>query len=165
MIARTQARGVGPSVSCRRPLRKWIASQLALLTLPVEIQVMLSTGEVSERDGRSLARRLKEDPDQDSAQLLAHLTSAKEAAEQQKAEEQRLLAAGREALAQAGSSDLLSADNKPASSPEPSADTAPESLSRLIEPSRRRSVSTNPVVAGRRAEGLRPPRGPPSQRS
>ncbi|MGW2183281.1 ParB/RepB/Spo0J family partition protein [Streptomyces sp. NPDC001732] len=107
--------------------RSWITNQLALLTLPVEIQVMLSAGEVSERDGRSLARRLKEDPDQDSAQLLARLTSAKEAAEEQKAEEQRLLAAGREALAQAGSSDLLSADNKPASSPEPSADAAPES--------------------------------------
>ncbi|MFH8476567.1 ParB/RepB/Spo0J family partition protein [Streptomyces sp. NPDC018000] len=106
--------------------RSWITNQLALLTLPVEIQVMLSAGEVSERDGRSLARRLKEDPSQESAQLLAHLTSAKEAVEQQKAEEQRLLAVGREALARAGSSDLLSADNK-ASSSESSAGAAPES--------------------------------------
>ncbi|MGQ7754889.1 ParB/RepB/Spo0J family partition protein (plasmid) [Streptomyces sp. WC2508] len=107
--------------------RSWITNQLALLTLPVEIQVMLSAGEVSERDGRSLARHLKEDPSQDSAQLLAHLTSAKEVMEQQKAEEQRLLAAGREALARAGSSDLLSADNKHASSSESSAGAAPES--------------------------------------
>ncbi|MFF8919154.1 ParB/RepB/Spo0J family partition protein [Streptomyces sp. NPDC015032] len=107
--------------------RSWVTNQLALLTLPMEIQVMLSAGEVSERDGRSLARHLKEDPNQDSAQLLAHLTSAKEAAEQQKAEEQRLLAAGRDALVRAGSSDLLSADNKPAPSSGPSAGSAPES--------------------------------------
>ncbi|MGV9342933.1 ParB/RepB/Spo0J family partition protein [Streptomyces sp. NPDC003688] len=108
--------------------RSWITNQLALLTLPVEIQMMLSADEVSERDGRSLARRLKEDPSQDSTQLLAHLTSTKEAAEQQKAEEQRLLAAGREALARAGTSDdLLSADNKPASDPETATGTTPES--------------------------------------
>ncbi|MEU5161260.1 ParB/RepB/Spo0J family partition protein [Streptomyces sp. NPDC020875] len=91
--------------------RSWITNQLALLTLPVEIQVMLSAGEVSERDGRALARRLKDDPGLDAAALLAHLAGAKEALEQQKVEEQRLLAAGREALAQ-GSSGLLSADNE-----------------------------------------------------
>ncbi|MGQ7754888.1 hypothetical protein ACUN29_41805 (plasmid) [Streptomyces sp. WC2508] len=108
-------------MSCWRPSYEWITNPLALLTLPVEIQVMLSAGEVSERDGRSLARHLKEDPSQDSAQLLAHLTSAKEVMEQQKAEEQHLLAAGREALARAGSSDLLSADNIPSTGDRPSA--------------------------------------------
>ncbi|MFB7211041.1 ParB/RepB/Spo0J family partition protein [Streptomyces sp. NPDC056255] len=107
--------------------RSWITNQLALLTLPVEIQVMLSAGEVSERDGRSLARRLKEDPSQDSSQLLAYLTSAKEAVELQKAEEQRLLDAGREALARGSSSGLLSADNKPAFSSEPITGATPES--------------------------------------
>ncbi|MFJ1839905.1 ParB/RepB/Spo0J family partition protein [Streptomyces sp. NPDC088175] len=107
--------------------RSWITNQLALLSLPVEIQVMLSAGEVSERDGRSLARRLKEDPSQDTLQLLAHLTNAKKAVEQQKAEEQRLLDVGREALARAGSSDLLSADNKPASHSAPDTGAAPES--------------------------------------
>ncbi|MFF3735234.1 ParB/RepB/Spo0J family partition protein [Streptomyces sp. NPDC002476] len=107
--------------------RSWVTNQLALLTLPSEIQAMLSAGEVSERDGRSLARRLKEDPGLDSAQLLAGLANTKEAVEQQKAEEQRLLAAGREALAKAGSSGSLSADNEHASRPEAATDVAPES--------------------------------------
>ncbi|MFB7918067.1 ParB/RepB/Spo0J family partition protein [Streptomyces sp. NPDC056061] len=107
--------------------RSWVTNQLALLTLPTEIQAMLSAGEVSERDGRSLARRLKENPGQDAAQLLASLADTKDVLEQQKAEEQRLLAAGREALAKAGSSGLLSADNKLASSPEAATDVAPES--------------------------------------
>ncbi|UDM05582.1 ParB/RepB/Spo0J family partition protein [Streptomyces longhuiensis] len=92
--------------------RSWVTNQLALLTLPAEIQVMLSAGEVSERDGRALARHFKEDSSRGAAELLAHLESTKQSAEQQKEEEQRLLAAGREALAQAGSGDLLSADNK-----------------------------------------------------
>ncbi|MFD6534397.1 ParB/RepB/Spo0J family partition protein [Streptomyces sp. NPDC060184] len=106
--------------------RSWVTNQLALLTLPTEIQVMLSVGEVSERDGRSLARHLKENPAQDSVQLLAHLTSVKEAADQHKAEEQRLLAAGRAALTHAGSPGSLSADNKRSAWSETAAHEVPE---------------------------------------
>ncbi|MGW6143713.1 ParB/RepB/Spo0J family partition protein, partial [Streptomyces sp. NPDC055140] len=72
---------------------------------------MLSAGEVSERDGRALARHFEENSSRGAAELLAYLESTKQSAEQQKEEEQRLLAAGREALAQVGSGDLLSADN------------------------------------------------------
>ncbi|QNP67979.1 ParB/RepB/Spo0J family partition protein [Streptomyces genisteinicus] len=96
--------------------RSWVTNQLALLTLPEEIQVLLSTGEVSERDGRVLARRLKDDASLTPEMLMSLLNSAKDAAEEQKAETERLLAAGREALAQVGSAGLLSADNKPAES-------------------------------------------------
>ncbi|MFE1613274.1 ParB/RepB/Spo0J family partition protein [Streptomyces albidoflavus] len=97
--------------------RSWVTNQLVLLTLPIEIQVMLSAGEVSERDGRVLARHLKEQPGLDAVQLLAHLTNIKEAAEKKKEEEQRLLAVGRAAEAQAPSTALLSADNKSADAP------------------------------------------------
>ncbi|WP_432101204.1 ParB/RepB/Spo0J family partition protein [Streptomyces sp. WAC 04229] len=100
--------------------RSWVTNQLALLTLPVEVQILLSTSDVSERDGRTLARHLKEHPDQTAAQLIAHLEGAKQSAEQEKVEQQRLLAAGRQALAQTGSVGLLSADNKPTHSPAPS---------------------------------------------
>ncbi|MFD5786697.1 ParB/RepB/Spo0J family partition protein [Streptomyces sp. NPDC127037] len=115
--------------------RSWVTNQLALLTLPAEIQVLLSAGEVSERDGRTLARSLKEDPDQGAAQLLDQLSKAKESAEQRKQEEQRLLAAGREALTQDRPVETLSADNNsssagaqtPAASPAPAEETSSDS--------------------------------------
>ncbi|MFG3532775.1 ParB/RepB/Spo0J family partition protein [Streptomyces sp. NPDC047917] len=93
--------------------RSWVTNQLALLTLPEELQEKLSSGEVSERDGRSLARRLKDDPELDATGLLEHLASAKEELIEQREEQQRLLTAGRHVLGQQGSAGLLSADNKP----------------------------------------------------
>jgi ParB family chromosome partitioning protein len=88
--------------------RSWVTNQLALLSLPDEVQAMLSSGEVSERDGRLLARHYKEHPQLDAAGLLAHLkqTRAEEARERE--EERSLL----EAVKQRKSTTLLSADNK-----------------------------------------------------
>ncbi|MFE2194554.1 ParB/RepB/Spo0J family partition protein [Streptomyces olivaceus] len=110
--------------------RSWVTNQLALLTLPVEVQLLLSTNEISERDGRTLARHLKEHPDLTPAQLITHLEGAKQSAEQEREEQQRLLEAGRQALAQTGSSGLLSADNKPPQPPVPSASSTKEPSAR-----------------------------------
>jgi ParB family chromosome partitioning protein len=102
--------------------RSWVTNQLALLSLPDEVQAMLSSGEVSERDGRLLARHYKEHPQLDAADLLAHLkqTRAEEARERE--EERSLL----QAVKQRKPTTLLSADNKQASaqrSPSPGPDT------------------------------------------
>ncbi|AGS73892.1 ParB/RepB/Spo0J family partition protein [Streptomyces collinus] len=85
--------------------RSWVTNQLVLLTLPVEIQAMLSAGTVSERDGRAAARHLKDNPRLDAADLLQYLQETKDAAAQVKALEKEAVAAAREGL--------LSADNKP----------------------------------------------------
>ncbi|WP_301129038.1 ParB/RepB/Spo0J family partition protein [Streptomyces cacaoi] len=84
--------------------RSWVTNQLALLTLPEEIQALLSAGEMAERDGRQLARRLKENPALDAASLVSLWKDMKvqEAAERQ--EKKELLRAAREGR-------VLSADN------------------------------------------------------
>ncbi|MEU5709983.1 MULTISPECIES: ParB/RepB/Spo0J family partition protein [Streptomyces] len=104
--------------------RSWVTNQLILLTLPVEIQMMLSAGTMSERDGRALARHLKENPGLDAAALLAHLQQMKDAAAEAKALEKQAVAAARQGLLSAdngpqetsleptASASLLSADNK-----------------------------------------------------
>ncbi|MFY4721436.1 ParB/RepB/Spo0J family partition protein [Streptomyces sp. LaBMicrA B280] len=84
--------------------RSWVTNQLVLLTLPIEIQTMLSCGTMSERDGRALARHLKDNPELDAAALLDHLQKTKEAAAQAKTEEKEAVTAVRQGL--------LSTDNK-----------------------------------------------------
>ncbi|MFC8793361.1 ParB/RepB/Spo0J family partition protein [Streptomyces cinereoruber] len=98
--------------------RSWVTNQLALLTLPEALQTQLSSGEVSERDGRLLARHLKENPFLSAEALLEHLASVKDAASQKREEQQRLLDAGRRAQEEADSSSSLSADNDPAATPD-----------------------------------------------
>ncbi|MCZ4087330.1 ParB/RepB/Spo0J family partition protein [Streptomyces antarcticus] len=71
----------------------WVTHQLALLALPGEIQAMLSSGDLPERDGRALARALKDDPDLSPDQLLALLKSSKEQEAQTKEEQQAILRA------------------------------------------------------------------------
>ncbi|MFC9282801.1 plasmid partitioning protein [Streptomyces collinus] len=104
--------------------RSWVTNQLVLLTLPVEIQTMLSAGTVSERDGRAAARHLKDNPGLDAADLLRYLQEAKDAAAQSRALEKEAVAAVREGLLSAdnkgeaasepgSSAPMLSADNKP----------------------------------------------------
>ncbi|MFJ6919190.1 ParB/RepB/Spo0J family partition protein [Streptomyces sp. NPDC101133] len=88
--------------------RSWVTNQLALLELPGELQAMLSAGSLPERDGRTLARYAKENPGLGAATLLDHLKAAKEASALAKAEERRKLLA----LQAGKSEDLLSADNK-----------------------------------------------------
>ncbi|MFF5861057.1 plasmid partitioning protein [Streptomyces sp. NPDC012751] len=91
--------------------RSWVTNQLILLTLPVEIQTMLSAGTMSERDGRALARHLKDNPGLDAANLLEYLQDTKDAAARAKALEKEAVAAVRDGL--------LSADNRTKASAEP----------------------------------------------
>jgi ParB family chromosome partitioning protein len=88
--------------------RSWVTNQLALLELPAELQGMLSAGTLPERDGRTLARYSKDNPELGAAALLDHLQAAKEAAALAKAEESRQL----QALRSAAGTALLSADNE-----------------------------------------------------
>ncbi|MFE5220688.1 MULTISPECIES: ParB/RepB/Spo0J family partition protein [unclassified Streptomyces] len=96
--------------------RSWVTNQLALLTLPVEIQTMLSAGTMSERDGRTLARHLKDNPGLEAADLVRHLQETKDAAARTRALEKEAVVAARESL--------LSADNKP----EPEAETQTQDI-------------------------------------
>lgn len=75
--------------------RSWVTNQLALLQLPDEIQSMLSSGDVPERDGRLLARRQKEMPDADSATLLAHLKEVRAAEAREREEAKAILKAAK----------------------------------------------------------------------
>ncbi|RPK55834.1 ParB/RepB/Spo0J family partition protein [Streptomyces sp. ADI95-17] len=142
--------------------RSWVTNQLALLTLPEELQAKLSSGEVSERDGRSLARRLKDDPELDATGLLGHLASAKEELIEQRQEQQRLLAAGQQALKQHGSAGLLSADNKLRSTQESTSDRMPDestaagSLPADNEPAQTTALATDLTVS------INPPSPEPS---
>ncbi|WP_424921980.1 ParB/RepB/Spo0J family partition protein [Streptomyces sp. wa1] len=88
--------------------RSWITNQLALLELPSELQAMLSSGSLPERDGRLLARRLKEEPGLDGAALLAHLKETREQEVRVREEEKLLLQRARQTAA---TGSLLSTDN------------------------------------------------------
>ncbi|MDG4534010.1 ParB/RepB/Spo0J family partition protein [Streptomyces sp. AV19] len=58
--------------------RSWVTNQLALLRLPQEIQDMLSSGELPEREGRRLARHHKQHPELSTEDLLDHWRSTRE---------------------------------------------------------------------------------------
>ncbi|GAB7036018.1 ParB/RepB/Spo0J family partition protein [Streptomyces sp. NPDC021749] len=87
--------------------RSWVTNQLVLLDLPEEIQAMLSSGSLPERDGRVLARRVKDVPESDAAGLLEFLKASKEAQAEAKAQEKAEISA----LRSAAEDGLLSADN------------------------------------------------------
>ncbi|MEU6175858.1 ParB/RepB/Spo0J family partition protein [Streptantibioticus parmotrematis] len=93
--------------------RSWVTNQLALLTLPPEIQQMLSAGQIPERDGRALARHAKDNPDIAGTDLLEHWQRIREAAAAAKAEEQ----ATSKALREESGPRLLSADNNRGETP------------------------------------------------
>ncbi|MEV7547532.1 ParB/RepB/Spo0J family partition protein, partial [Streptomyces sp. NPDC089915] len=69
----------------------WVTNQLVLLELPDEIQRMLSSGDMPERDGRLLARAAKDRPGADAAALLDLLQENKAQAAQTKATQRELL--------------------------------------------------------------------------
>ncbi|MFD8143965.1 ParB/RepB/Spo0J family partition protein [Streptomyces sp. NPDC059708] len=69
----------------------WVTNQLVLLELPDEIQRMLSSGDMPERDGRLLARAAKDRPGADAAELLDLLQENKAQAAQTKATQRELL--------------------------------------------------------------------------
>ncbi|MFJ3860396.1 ParB/RepB/Spo0J family partition protein [Streptomyces sp. NPDC090085] len=71
----------------------WITHQLVLLELPDDIQAMLSSGDMPERDGRALARALRDDPTLGPQALLALLKSSKERETRAKEEQQAILRA------------------------------------------------------------------------
>ncbi|MEV5049344.1 plasmid partitioning protein [Streptomyces griseoincarnatus] len=105
--------------------RSWVTNQLILLELPVEIQVMLSSGEVAERDGRLLARHFKEHPGLDAAGLIDYLKDMKAVAARKRAEEQAVLQAAREGAEAASATGSLSTDEQTGSA---EGITEPESL-------------------------------------
>ncbi|MGW0394629.1 ParB/RepB/Spo0J family partition protein [Streptomyces sp. NPDC003042] len=69
----------------------WVTNQLVLLELPEEIQNLLSSGELPERDGRLLARTAKDKPGAGAAELLAFLKETKEQEAQVKAAQREVL--------------------------------------------------------------------------
>ncbi|MFI1169189.1 ParB/RepB/Spo0J family partition protein [Streptomyces sp. NPDC020801] len=75
--------------------KAWVTNHLALLTLPGELQVMLSSGALAERDGRLLARHYKKQPELSAAQLLEHLKKVKEEEARAKQEVRTLLQAAK----------------------------------------------------------------------
>ncbi|MGW1412270.1 ParB/RepB/Spo0J family partition protein [Streptomyces sp. NPDC002403] len=76
--------------------RSWVTNQLALLELPDELQTMLSQGSLPERDGRLLARRLKDEPGLDGASLLSYLKNTREQETRIRDEEKALLQQARQ---------------------------------------------------------------------
>ncbi|MFF4580094.1 ParB/RepB/Spo0J family partition protein [Streptomyces sp. NPDC001389] len=74
----------------------WVTNQLVLLELPEEIQRMLSSGDMPERDGRLLARAAKDRPGADAAALLDLLQENKAQEAQAKAAQRELLREARE---------------------------------------------------------------------
>ncbi|MET8298465.1 ParB/RepB/Spo0J family partition protein [Streptomyces sp. NPDC005180] len=74
----------------------WVTNQLVLLELPEEIQRMLSSGDMPERDGRLLARAAKDRPGASAADLLDLLQENKAQESQAKAAERELLREARE---------------------------------------------------------------------
>ncbi|MFJ3876817.1 ParB/RepB/Spo0J family partition protein [Streptomyces sp. NPDC090077] len=77
----------------------WITNQLVLLELPEEIQAMLSSGDMPERDGRLLARAAKDQPGVDAASLLDLLQANKAQEAQAKAAQREILREARESAA------------------------------------------------------------------
>ncbi|MCZ7430095.1 ParB/RepB/Spo0J family partition protein [Streptomyces sp. WMMC1477] len=101
--------------------RSWVTNQLALLTLPEEIQALLSAGEMAERDGRQLARRLKENPALGAADLVSLWKDIKAQEAAQREEQKELLRAAREAQ-------MLSADNTTATQEPGHARSSPDTV-------------------------------------
>ncbi|MEU8890120.1 ParB/RepB/Spo0J family partition protein [Streptomyces sp. NPDC048442] len=141
--------------------RSWVTNQLALLELPEELQGMLSTGSLPERDGRLLARRLKDEPGLDVPGLLRYLREQREqetrAREEAKALAEQIKQQGRtpteEALAQrtaeaaaeraeaeraeaerAEAERVLSADNTAQPAPVQETSSAPGAVDPVPEP-------------------------------
>ncbi|MFF1560734.1 ParB/RepB/Spo0J family partition protein [Streptomyces sp. NPDC058279] len=69
----------------------WVTNQLVLLELPEEIQLLLSSGELPERDGRLLARRAKEQPGIRADELLGLLQQNKQQEAEVKAAQREIL--------------------------------------------------------------------------
>ena len=71
----------------------WVTQQLALLTLPEELQQLLGSGHLPERDGRFLVRASKDSPDLEPAELLVLLEKSKASDAEKRAQNKEILAA------------------------------------------------------------------------
>lgn len=133
--------------------RSWVTNQLSLLELPEELQAMLSAGTLPERDGRSLARHLKDNPGLDAAALLDHLELAKTTALQDKEQKRALLEAARDTQSAPPKSSLLSADNKLKGAEADAAETkpSPKLLSADNKPAEQADAKGNSSTAVKRS--------------
>ncbi|MFE1521378.1 ParB/RepB/Spo0J family partition protein [[Kitasatospora] papulosa] len=145
--------------------RSWITHQLSLLELPDEIQQMLSSGDLPERDGRLLVRHLKVSQNLSAAHLLRVLKEEKAARSAEREAERALLAEARDrtqadpgpadqagpALGEGSASSTQA--GPPAPAPQSTASSSGESAG---------SESAEESVAPRKADGeaQRPPRVP-----
>ncbi|MEU8464082.1 ParB/RepB/Spo0J family partition protein [Streptomyces sp. NPDC029003] len=77
----------------------WVTNQLVLLELPEEIQLLLSSGELPERDGRLLARAAKDRPGAGADELLAFLRDSKQQEAEVKAAQREILRNAQEPVA------------------------------------------------------------------
>ncbi|MEU1217117.1 ParB/RepB/Spo0J family partition protein [Streptomyces sp. NPDC005790] len=144
--------------------RSWITNQLALLELPAEVQAMLSSGSLPERDGRLLARRLKEEPGLDGAQLLAHLKETREQEVRAREEEKQLLQQAKQAAAARPSAPVADSSERVGHSSAPgsvlSADNTPDTAAAVQSApagaqSRTNSASAEePVLSADNTDGL-----------
>ncbi|MFF1699955.1 ParB/RepB/Spo0J family partition protein [Streptomyces sp. NPDC058257] len=132
--------------------KAWVTNQLALLTLPEEIQAMLSAGSLPERDGRLLARHYKANPDLDASLLLQHLKSVRDGEAQTKQQERSLLEAAKQQALTAVNKDTAVDDNGPTPSP-----AAPTALTAVNKPASG-SAAKAAQAGGRRDE--KPTRNP-----
>ncbi|MFD9337187.1 ParB/RepB/Spo0J family partition protein [Streptomyces sp. NPDC060028] len=123
----------------------WVTNQLVLLELPEEIQILLSSGELPERDGRLLARTAKDRPGAGAAELLAFLKGSKEQEAEAKAAQREILRTVQEPAAVQQPAAASPAGGVPevvAEAPEPtsqparllSADKSPETSSPVSAP-------------------------------
>ncbi|MFD5098304.1 ParB/RepB/Spo0J family partition protein [Streptomyces albidochromogenes] len=75
--------------------RSWVTHQLSLLELPEEIQAMLSSGDLPERDGRFLVRHIRDNQGLSAAELLQVLKQEKATQSAEREAERALLAEAR----------------------------------------------------------------------
>lgn len=97
--------------------RSWVTNQLALLLLPDEIQRMLSSGDMPERDGRVMARHLKDHSGLGAAELIAYLKHTKAREAEERETRKAILKAAKNSAPGSDSLSVLSADNTVPSGP------------------------------------------------
>lgn len=119
----------------------WVTNQLVLLELPEEIQVMLSSGELPERDGRVLARTAKDRPGVGAAELLAFLKETKAREAQVKAVQREILREAQESAPAPAAAEASPAGGV-AQAPEP--DPQP---TRLLSADKSREQASAPQAA------------------
>ncbi|MFK0112551.1 ParB/RepB/Spo0J family partition protein [Streptomyces sp. NPDC091217] len=132
--------------------RSWVTNQLALLELPEELQAMLSAGSLAERDGRLLARHLKDTPELDAAALLEHLEQSKAQAAAAKEQDRAALEAARKASANITAAPLLSADNNGINSDDDEAETKQPTA--LLSADNKQSEQASVASAGKTSADL-----------